>query len=403
MTQEIDAYRPVVGDRTVSTIEEAASDVADMHILNINSTYRGGGVAEILDRLVPLMNDIGVKTGWRVLHGSPDFFKVVKKFHNALQGDDINFTSMKQQVYLETNEAFSTYTHIDHDCVIVHDPQPLPLIQFYEKEQPWIWRFHGDFTQPYMPVWQYLEQFVSEYNRAVVTMDTFKRDSLSIPQDTIMPSIDPVSLKNTELDEVTKDKYLKKYGIDRDKPLVTQVSRFDKWKDPEGVIAVFDTVREEVDCRLVLLGSMALDDPQGPKVYERLVEQVEDRDDIILINDENDILTNILQRESAVIVQKSLREGFALTVSEALWKQTPVIGSQVGGIPLQIADGDNGFLVNPHDHADVAKKIIYLLQNPELRQQMGENGQETVRQHFLITRQLHDWLSLIHQTRQHQS
>jgi trehalose synthase len=396
--RSLDDYKEIVGDKTISDIYKKARTLYAKHVLHINSTFQGGGVAEILSSLIPLFNDIGVDTGWRILHGSADFFTITKKFHNALQGDKINFSEMKKQLYLQTNEYFSVYTHIDHDCVIIHDPQPLPLIKFYKKRQPWIWRCHLDLSSPHKELWNFLKRFVLKYDLVIISNEKYKRKDLPVEQRVIPPAIDPLSSKNMELSAKDSEKYLRKYNIPTDKPLITQISRFDKWKDPEGVIEVFNIVKKKVDCRLILCGNMAADDPEGGKIYEKVkkrASRLTNNNDIILITSENDILVNSLQRSSAIIIQKSIKEGFGLTVTEALWKGKPVVASNVGGIPFQIRDGENGFLVEPFDTNGFADRIIQILQDKKLASEIGKKGKETVRNKFLITRLLLDYLDLL--------
>lgn len=396
MRIRVEAYREIVGDEVIENIYDAAYPLKDKHIVHVNSTYQGGGVAEILNTLVLLMNDAGLNTGWRLLHGTPDFFNVTKKFHNALQGGDINLTVKKKRIYEEINENFASFTHIDHDCVIVHDPQPLPMIQFYDKKQPWVWRCHIDISSLNggVDLFNYLKTFILKYDVMVVSMDTYKKD-IPVCQEIIQPAIDPLSNKNERLEEKTMDKYLRKFGVDLDKPVITQVSRFDYYKDPEGAIEVYKKVKERVDCRLVLIGSMATDDPESESIYRHMLTEYGDDPDIVLISATNDILVNALQRKSAVVMQKSLREGFALTVSEALWKGTPVVGSNVGGIPAQIDDGVNGYLADPTDYQGFADRIVKLIKDEKLAAEMGANGREKVRERFLVTRHLQDYLKLL--------
>lgn len=390
-------YREIVGDRVVSEIYRKASRLYGMSVLNINSTLYGGGVVEILSALTPLFNDAGLEADWRVLRGSPDFFTITKKFHNALQGDPINLTEMKKHIYLQTNEDFSFYASIDQDCVIVHDPQPLPLIRFYKERQPWIWQCHVDLSNPNPELWRFLKEFMLKYDMVVISSGQYKREDLPVEQRIIPPAIDPLNSKNMPLDENTIFRCLHKFGVPVDKPLITQVSRFDKWKDPEGVVEVFKRVKQKIDCSLVLCGSMAVDDPEGIKIYEsvqRKGKSMIEKGDLILITAENNILVNALQRYSDVIVQKSLREGFGLTVTESLWKGTPVAASGVGGIPLQIIDGENGFLLDPNDTAGFANKIVWLLKHRDEAREMGKRGREHVRKNFLITRMMMDYLDL---------
>ncbi len=399
--ENLENYRKIVGDEVIGAIHKKARNLYGKHILHINSTYQGGGVAEILSSLVPLMNNVGIDTGWRILHANPDFFTITKKFHNALQGEPINFTERKKQLYLKANENFSTYTHIDHDCVIIHDPQPLPLIEFHKKRQPWIWRCHVDLSDPDDEVWEFLTSFILRYDVVVLSSEDYKKSDLPVDQKIIWPAIDPLSPKNMEISEKDISKYLRKFGVITDKPLITQISRFDKWKDPTGVIEVFKLVKEKVDCRLVLCGNIATDDPEGQEIYERTKGKAKgliERGDIILVTDpasSNFMFVNALQRVSSVIVQKSIREGFGLTVTEALWKGTPVVASNVGGIPLQVIDGKTGFLLQSRDTQGFAERIIEILRNSDLACEMGKSAREHVRKNFLVTRLLADHLDLL--------
>ncbi len=399
MAHKIEEYAQFVSDKDMFEIYKAARRLYGRTVVHTNSTYYGGGVAEILSALVPLMNDIGIPTGWRLLRGTPDFFDITKKFHNALQGDPLNLTEIKKKIYVQTNVDFSMYNHIDHDCVIVHDPQPLPSIKFYRKTQPWIWRVHIDLSRPHPKLWDFLKNYILKYDVAIFSSTKYKRKDLPVEQRIIHPAIDPLSTKNMNLSEKTIEKYLKKFNVPTNKPIICQISRFDKWKDPEGVVKIFKRVKEKIDCRLVLCGCMATDDPDSYQTYERLKKNTDNMikdGDIILITSENNILVNSLQRRSAVIVQKSLREGFGLTVTEALWKEKPVVASNVAGITLQIKDGENGFLINPHDIKGFADRIIEIFKNPKLARQLGKKGKESVEKKFLITRLLWDYLELIH-------
>jgi len=393
---DLSRYKKIVGKEQIGLIKEKASEIAGKHILNVNSTYQGGGVAEILNRLVPMMNDLGIDAGWRILHGTPDFFITTKKFTNALMGEKINFTKNKQRLYIENCERFSSFTHIHHDAVIIHDIQPLPLISFYKKRQPWIWRCHTDISSPNKEVYSYLKKFIWQYDHGVLLSKKFLKEDLKMKQ-TVMPaSIDPLSMKNKELSEKIIEKYLKKFGVPTDKPIICQVSRFDKWKDHIGVVDIFREVRKKVDCRLVLIGCMALDDPMGGAIYDKLISYTRRwNNDIIVLNIANDILVNALQRKAAVVIQKSIKEGFGLTVSEALWKGTPVIASNVGGISDQIVNGKSGYLLDPFDFKGFAAKIISLLKDEKMGKTMGLAGKEHVRKHFLITTHLLNWINLL--------
>ncbi len=396
--KRVSDYRTIVGDSVITDIYQRARKLYGKRVININSTYAGGGVAEILNSLAPLMNDVGLDVDWRILRGTPDLFNITKKFHNALQGDTINLTEIKKKLYLQANEDFSVYALIDHDCVIIHDPQPLPLIQYYKKKQPWIWRCHIDLSSPHPQLWDFLKGFVLRYDEMIVSSEKYRKNDLPLEQKIYQPVIDPLTPKNMDLNQKDIAKYLKKFHVPTDKPLLTQISRFDKWKDPLGVIRVFKKVKEEVDCRLVLCGSMASDDPEGVEIFMKVKKEANElvgKGDIILITSENNILVNALQRVSAVIIQKSLREGFGLTVTEALWKETPVVASNVGGIPLQITDGETGFLVEPNNEDAFARRIIDIIRHPEDAKELGKKGKEAVRQKFLITRLILNYLELL--------
>jgi len=394
----LEDFRTIVPDDTLAEIYARARGLYGKHIVHINSTYQGGGVAEILHSLVLLMNDVGISTGWRILHGSPDFFNITKKFHNALQGASINLSERKKQIYLQTNESFSKFTHINHDCVIVHDPQPLPLIRPYTKKQPWIWRCHIDLSDPHKQLWDFLKGFLLKYDQVVISSEKYLKDDLPVDQRIMSPAINPLNLKNKQLDERTILKYVKKAGIPTDKPLITQVSRLDPWKDPEGVLEVFKRVKEKIDCRLLFCYNLASDDPEGVQMYTRIsrkAKKLVDNGDVLFVVGNNDILVNSIQRFSNVIIQKSIKEGFCLSVTEALWKGTPVVASNVGGIPTQIQDGKNGFLLEPKDTEGFVDRIIYLLKNPKESQNLGRMANEMVGQKFLITRLLSDHLDML--------
>lgn len=397
--KRLEDYRGIVEDEIITDLHRRASRLFDKHVVHMNSTAQGGGVAEMLYALVPLMNDVGVDAGWRVLIGDDDFFDVTKKFHHGLQGDAVHLTDNKKKVYLQANESFSQYNHVRrHDAVIIHDAQPLPIIRFYKKRQPWIWRCHIDLTAPDPALWEYLKGYIMRYDLMIVSTEQYLRPDLSVEQRVINPAIDPLNQKNVELPERTIRKYMKRAGIPLDKPVITQVSRFDKWKDPEGVVEVYKRVRERVDCRLVLAGNMATDDPEGFAMYERVRKRAGDlvkTSDIIFLLGANDVTINALQRISSVVVQKSLREGFGLTVSEAMWKGTPVVASAVGGIPLQVIDGETGFLVDPTDLDQTADRIVTLLEDPELAAAIAARGVEHVRENFLVTRLLGHYLQLL--------
>lgn len=389
-TVQLADYKSLLDPEHLDRIREKAEALDHLHVAHVNSTFYGGGVAELLDGLTLMMNTVGIKTGWRVIQGAPDFFSITKKMHNALQGETINLTDLKKKHYEDIVYKNSVRTHLDHhDMVVVHDPQPLPLIQHYHRNGPWIWQCHVDLSTPNQELWTYLKSFIERYDGVVVSLDKYHQ-SLDTTQRTIRPAIDPFTIKNKELTEAEVDERLAHYDIPRDLPLVVQISRFDRWKDPEGVIEAFKKARREVDATLVLLGNVATDDPEGKEVYQSLLDQEEER--IIILSKEDTALVNALQRRAAVVLQKSIREGFGLTVTEAMWKGTPVIGGNVGGIRHQIEDGENGFLVDSVDEA--ADRIVQLLRHPELGDRLGERARTTVRKNFLLPHMLENYLDL---------
>ena len=385
----VEDYQHLIGVETVERIREKARPLQGMSVVNVNSTYYGGGVAQLLSSLTLLMNSLGVRTGWRAIHGPPDFFSITKKMHNALQGADIRLTDMKMDIYERVVYENSIRNHLAHDVVVVHDPQPLPLIEYYRRRGPWVWRCHLDLTQANPQLWDYLAQFIEKYDAVVLSLPEYKQN-LGTPQLFFMPAIDPFSITNKDLTEREIEDRLCHYHIPTDLPLVVQISRFDRWKDPEGVIQAFRLARKEVECTLVLVGNVASDDPEGEVVYDSLLKSREER--IVILSCQDGALVNALQRRAAVVLQKSLREGFGLTVTEAMWKGTPVIGGNAGGIRHQIEDGVDGFLVSSVEEA--AERIVRLIQHRDLAQRLGHQARETVRKHFLLTRYLEQYLDL---------
>jgi trehalose synthase len=390
----IDEYRPLVGDETVDRILAKAAGLRDLRIVHISSTQYGGGVAEILSPLTLLMNAMELETGWRVTEGRPEFFTFTKELHKGLQGAEVDITDAKRRAYEQIVLENSLRMHLEHDVVIVHDPQPLALIQHYEKAGLWIWCCHVDLSTPDPNVWRFLRPYIERYDATVVSLPEYAQD-LRVPQHFIMPAINPFSSINRDLTDAEIDDVLARYAIPTDLPLVVQVSRFDKWKDPEGVITACELVRRTTDCRLVLIGSSADDDPEAEAILKGVQARASGRTLVLSVTDP--VLVNALQRRAAVILQKSIREGFGLTVAEAMWKGTPVIGGNVGGIRHQIADGENGFLVNTIEEA--ADRILKLLNDPRLASNIGAKGRQSVRQRFLLSRLLEDWLDLISSSR----
>lgn len=359
---------------------------------NVNSTFTGGGVAEILSRMMPLLEQLGVNAHWHVIKGNEAFFQVTKKFHNALHGRQENITAEDFAVFEETTQKNLEEVEICGDILFIHDPQPVGLIaRKKDLGRKWVWRCHIDVSRPNEQVWNFLEPLVVQYDAAVFSAPAFSR-GLPMRQFLIAPSIDPLSDKNRELSRETIDSIMARYGIPRDKPIITQVSRFDYLKDPVGVIEAFEMVRRSIDCRLVLAGGTATDDPESDMVLEEVRKKADNNPDIhiLLIPSDSNIEINALQRASTIIVQKSLREGFELTVAEALWKAKPVVATAVGGITLQVENRSTGLL--SHGIPGTAFAIRQLLTNPEYAKRLGENGREHVRQNFLITRHIRDYL-----------
>lgn len=394
----LEDFRHIVPDERLAEIYARARGLYGKHIVHVNATYQGGGVAEILYSLVQLMNDVGINAGWRILHGSQEFFEITKSFHNALQGAKLNLSEKRKRIYLQVNDNFSRFTHLHHDCVIVHDPQPLSMIRAYRKIQPWIWRCHIDLTNPHNELWDFLKGFVIKYDQVVMSSEKYFKEDLPVDQRLMFPAINPLSEKNRDISDKLMLEHIKRAGIPTDKPVITQVSRLDPWKDPEGVIDVFKRVKEKVDCRLIFCYNVASDDPEGLQMYrkvQRKANKLIGSKDIIFVVGNNETLVNAVQKFSNVIIQKSIREGFCLCVTEALWKGTPVVASNVGGIPYQIDDGQSGYLVEPQDIEGFAERIIHLLKNSDDAKAVGEKAKEKVRKEFLITRLLSDYLDML--------
>jgi len=385
----IDDYAPLIGEEAVERILHKAHRLRGMRVLHISSTFYGGGVAEILSSETLLDNHLGLRADWRLIQGSPEFFNVTKKIHNALQGAAINLTELKKDIYEEINVQNAIRMELEADFVVVHDPQPLPLIIHERHTCPWVWRCHVDLSHPNPDIWNYLRPFIDEYDAVVVSLPEYAQE-VAPPQVFVMPAINPFSVKNSEMSEAEIKERLDHYGIPDDLPIVAQISRFDRWKDPEGVIEAFHIARKEVDATLVLLGNVATDDPEGQEVFESLLGKREER--IIILTAEDSALVNALQRHAAVVLQKSLREGFGLTATEAMWKGTPVIAGRCGGLLHQIEDGVNGFLVSSVEEA--ARRMVDLLKDDQLRRRLGASARDTVRERFLMSRKVEQCLDL---------
>ncbi len=385
-------YEAIVGKSYIEELTMLANRLSGKTILNINSTFVGGGVAEILSRLVPLLNQLGVDVRWQIISGDAQFFKVTKKLHNALHGRAENISDDEFDLFMETTERNLNQIDFSGDILFVHDPQPAALITKKRTiGKNWIWRCHIDISQPDSRVWKALRQFVINYDAAVFSSPNFAQ-VLPIRQFFAPPSIDPLSDKNKELSAEAVDAVLAKYDLDSDKAMILQVSRFDRLKDPLGVIRAFELVRRNFVCQLVLAGGIASDDPESDEVLEEVKERAAGNPDIRILDipPESDVDINALQRAATIIMQKSLREGFALTITEALWKAKPVVASAVGGIPLQVRNKLTGLLC--HSIEGAAYALRQILANPDYGRWLGRNGREHIRQHFLITREIRDYL-----------
>ena len=391
----LEAYREVAPPGTVEFLHRLSEKVQGRTFLHINSTRQGGGVAEILMRMVPLLNDLGVKASWEVLDGDPEFFRVTKAFHNALQGEEQIITDEMFETFLACNRQNADRLPLEADLVMIHDPQPVALALRRDTHGKWAWRCHIDASRPQRRVWNFLRGYVEQYDAAVFSLPKFAQ-RLPIPQYLIYPSIDPLSDKNRELSEREVAGILTRLSVPQDKPILLQVSRFDRFKDPVGVINAYRMVKRRTDCRLVLAGGGAVDDPEGQVVLAE-VREAAGRDpeiQVLELPPDAHLEINALQRAATVVLQKSTREGFGLTVAEAMWKGKPVIGGTAGGITVQLLYDVTGYTVNSVEGA--AYRIRYLLHNPEAATRIGRIAREHVRRNFLITRHLADYLMLLH-------
>jgi trehalose synthase len=389
----IEDYVPIVGQSVIDELSLLARHLEGRTIQNINSTAVGGGVAEILTRMIPLLKQLGTNARWDVIKGDEKFFITTKKFHNGLHGVPVDVSQEEYDAFLDVNRANAEEMEFG-DIVFVHDPQPIALIEKRKTiGRNWVWRCHIDFSRPDVKIWRFLEGYIKLYDAAVFSAPAFARP-LPVEQVLISPSIDPLSDKNKDLPESTIDSVFQRFGIDRSRPVVTQISRFDYLKDPVGVIKAYKQAKKHVDMQLVLAGGGATDDPEGPAVMEQVQKEAEKDKDIyvLFLPPASDIEINALQRGSTIVLQKSLREGFGLTVSEAMWKGIPTIASAVGGIPLQISHKYSGILT--HSVQGTAHWIKQLINEPEFARKLGQNGKEHIKSNFLITRHIKDYLLL---------
>ena len=395
----IDAYREVAPPGVVDFLLRLAERVRGRRFVHVNSTRVGGGVAEILNRLVPMLTELGVDTTWEVIEGDADFFTVTKAFHNALQGAEVPLADAQLEHYLHISRKNAVRLALAGDLVLIHDPQPAALVEARPREGRWVWRCHIDLSTPHRRVWAFLRRFISWYDAAVFSLPAFAHP-LSIPQFLVYPSIDPLSDKNRPLEAREVETILATLAVPADKPMLLQVSRFDRFKDPVGVINAYRMVKRYYDVRLVLAGGGAADDPEGALVLAEVRAAASGDPDIHVLDLPADahLQINALQRAATIVLQKSTREGFGLTVAEAMWKGKPVIGGATGGIMVQVQPGVTGYTVRSVEGA--AFRLRQLLGDPGLMRAMGEAGREHVRQNFLITRHLRDYLSLlVHLTR----
>ena len=390
----LDDYKNIIGQAQVDALRFLARDLKGKTLKMVNSTSVGGGVAEMLNRLVPLLSELEVPTRWDVITGGDDFFEVTKAFHNALHGTSYELTKAAQEIFLMYNEQNRERLQFGEEMVVIHDPQPVGLIHSRDKSHAhWVWRCHIDLSNPNAQVWEFLRPFVEQFDAAIFSSQSFARQ-LPIPQYLFYPCIDPLSEKNKDLPEQVVQKVCDEFGIDRSRPIVTQVSRFDRLKDPLGVVQAYKLAKKYVDCQLVLAGGGASDDPEGAVVLKEVREAAGNDPDIIILDLPPwcALEINAIQRASTVVVQKSLKEGFGLTVTEALWKGKPTIGGAVGGIPNQIIHKLTGVLV--HSVEGCAFQIRYLLTHPEYAHRIGASGREHVKENFLITTNVKRWLLL---------
>ncbi|HEY8740986.1 MAG TPA: glycosyltransferase [Candidatus Dormibacteraeota bacterium] len=402
------SYERIIGEEAANEIRELASTLRGARVLHLNATAFGGGVAELLGTLVPLMKDLGLSTDWQVMHGTDEFFTSTKAMHNALQGAP-QWNRSHGAVWKRYQKMNAAVFDQDYDFIVMHDPQPAGIPHFLRTEGRPLkarltWRCHIDLTDAQPNAWKFLQPYLEDYQTLIFTHDDYVKPDLR-GRDVVIapPAIDPLGPKNGRLAKETVDEILRRYGVDPERPVICQVSRFDPWKDPLGVIDVYRAVKhQQPRVQLLMIASMATDDPEGWGFFERTVRRAGEDFDIHILSNIHGVghtEVNAFQRASEVVIQKSLREGFGLTVAEALWKQRPVVAGNVGGIPLQVQDGVSGFLVDNVD--DCAARVLQLLEEPELAEAMGRAGQEHVRRNFLITRYLRDYLRIFRRQEYH--
>ena len=399
--KHLDDYRSVVGDDVIAGIEELVEPLRDARVVHINATAYGGGVAEMLQTLVPLMRDAGLDAEWQVIEGADEFFNVTKAAHNGLQGMDIAFTDEMKGIWQQYNEMNADKFEGEYDFVVIHDPQPAGMLHYRQADanEHWTWRCHIDTSHPNPAYWDFFAPYVNEYEAGIFTMEQYVGPGVDFEHLAIItPTIDPLSPKNVPMALDDARDVVGDFGLDLDRPIITQVSRFDPWKDPLGVIDAYRIVKEEVpEVQLALVGSMASDDPEGWYYLDKTIRHAGEDFDIHILHNFHGVgayEVGAFQSASDVVIQKSIREGFGLVVTEALWKGKPVVGGNAGGIPLQIIDGETGFLVDSVE--ECAQRTLDLLEHPDKGEKMGKAAKEHVRENFLTTRHLTDYLNLFH-------
>ncbi|MGD9002538.1 MAG: glycosyltransferase [Anaerolineae bacterium] len=402
--KHVNDYRPVVGDAVIAEIEELAEPLRDARVVHVNATAFGGGVAEMLQTLVPLMRDVGLDAEWQVIEGADEFFNVTKAAHNGLQGMDIGFTDEMKAIWQRYNAMNAEKFEGEYDFVIIHDPQPAGMLQYHGvgADEHWAWRCHIDTSHSNPAYWDFFAPYINEYEAAIFTMDQYVGPSVDFDHLAIItPTIDPLSPKNAPIALDEAREIVGDFGIDLGRPIITQVSRFDPWKDPLGVIDAYRIVKVQMpEVQLALVGSMASDDPEGWYYLDKTIRHAGEDFDVHVLHNFHGVgayEVGAFQTASDVVIQKSIREGFGLVVTEALWKGKPVIGGNAGGIPLQIIDGETGFLVDSAE--ECAQRTLALLKRPEEAKMMGRAAKEHVRANFLTTRHLTDYLELFHDMR----
>jgi trehalose synthase len=399
MTEMLNQYAPIVGANVIDHLRQLAEPLKGMRVVHVNSTREGGGVAEILNRLIPLKQELGLDVSWEIVTGDSQFYHCTKKIHNALQGNREGISDELLQHYETVNtENFERLRDLlqEADVVIIHDPQPAPLLKHCRaRKGKWVWRCHIDASRPFRPVWKYLQNFIRDYNASIYSLPAFAQP-MPHPLYIIPPSIDPLSDKNIALDTAEIDDVRTGFGLDPERPIISQVSRFDRFKDPVGVIRAYHTAKAfGPPLQLVLAGGTATDDPEGEEVLAEVTSAAQDDPDIhvLLLPPDAHRTINAIQRLSTIVLQKSIKEGFGLTVTEALWKGKPVIGGDAGGIRLQVVNHQTGFLVNTPEGA--ALRIRYLLKHHDRLQQIGEKARTFVLENYLLTRHLREYLTLM--------